>query len=133
MRAFACVSCLALGLGIFGAPAFAEQPTAKIDSAALASVKAKSLNRLSVGFYRSLHIDASKRAVVRNASVKSMARKNAGQKLDIDASALVNRKVTADVARSARNPNFAALRAINYSQTLAPVSIPEGAKLNKLR
>jgi len=133
MRVFARVSCLILTLSLLGGAALAEQPAAKVGSSAFAAVKAKSLNRMSVGVYQSLRVNISNRALARNASRKSAVRGDASQNLRVAPDTLTNRKIAANVTRAARKPTFATLRAASSGPSgLSPVSVPEGAKLNKL-
>jgi hypothetical protein len=101
------------------------------------AAKAKSLNRMSVGVYRSLRVTRSSTATAMNASLKSSAQGTVtDQKLNVQRAALANRKMTPNVARSANPKPLQSLTAAdaNYgAMGLSPASVPNTARMNKLR
>ena len=73
MRAITLIAIMTLSLGSLTGAALAEPPAVKSNSAVMQAAKAKSLNRMSVGVYRSLRVSRSSAATALNASLKSSA------------------------------------------------------------
>jgi hypothetical protein len=136
MRPFTLIAVVTLSLASLTGAALAEPAAVKSDSAAMQAAKAKSLNRMSVGVYRSLRVTRSSAATAMNASLKSNAQGAVNdQKLNVQRAALTNRKMTSNVARAA-NPTLQSLTAAdaNYgAMGLSPASVPNTARMNKLR
>jgi len=137
MRPFTLIAIMTLSLGSLTGAALAEPAAVKSDSAAMQAAKAKSLNRMSVGVYRSLRVTRSSTATAMNASLKSSAQGAVtDQKLNAQRAALANRKMTPNVARSANPKPLQSLTAAdaNYgAMGLSPASVPNTARMNKLR
>lgn len=137
MRPFVLFAVVTLGLGSLAGAALAEPPAGvKSDSPAIQAAKAKSLNRMSVGVYRSLRVSRTSGATAMNASLKSNAQGAVNdQKLNVQRAALTNRKVPSSVARSANSQPLQSLTADgNYgAMGLSPTSVPSAARMNKLR
>ena len=133
MRAFP-FAIVTLSLGSLAGAALAEPAAVKADSNAMQAAKAKSLNRMSVGVYRSLRMNRSSTATALNAGLKSTAQGAVtDQKLNVERAALTNRKMTSNVARSANPQQLQSLTADNYgAMGLSPVSVPDTARMNKL-
>jgi hypothetical protein len=134
MRPFTLIAIMTLSLGSLSGAALAEPAAVKPDSAAMQAAKAKSLNRMSVGLYRSLRVNRSSNATALNASLKSNAKGAAtDQKLNVQRAALTNRKMTSNVARSANPKPLQSLTAADYgAMGLSPASVPNTARMNKL-
>jgi hypothetical protein len=136
MRPFTLIAVVTLSLASLTGAALAEPAAVKSDSAAMQAAKAKSLNRMSVGVYRSLRVTRSSAATTMNASLKSNAQGAVNdQKLNVQRAALTNRKMTSNVARAA-NPKLQSLTAAdaNYgAMGLSPAAVPNTARMNKLR
>jgi hypothetical protein len=136
MRPFTLIAVVTLSLASLAGAALAEPAAVKSDSAAMQAAKAKSLNRMSVGVYRSLRVTRSSAATAMNASLKSNAQGAVNdQELTVQRAAFTNRKMTSNVARSA-NPKLQSLTAAdaNYgAMGLSPASVPNAARMNKLR
>lgn len=136
MRPFTWIAVVTLSLGSLAGAALAEPAAVKTDSAAMQAAKAKSLNRMSVGVYRSLRVTRSSTATAMNASLKSNAQGTVNdQKLNVQRAALTNRKMTSNVARSANPKPLQSLTAAdaNYgAMGLSPASVPNTARMNKL-
>jgi hypothetical protein len=101
----------------------------------LQAAKAKSLNRMSLGFYRSLRTNRSRAATVLNASLKSNSQGAVtDQKLDVQRAALTNRTPASNVARSAPQQlqSLSAADANYGAMDLSPASVPNTARMNKL-
>jgi hypothetical protein len=137
MRPFTLIAVVTLSLASLAGAALAEPPAVKSDSAAMQAAKAKSLNRMSVGVYRSLRVTRSSAATAMNASLKSNAQGAVNdQKLNVQRAALTNRKMPSNVTRSAHRPQLQSLTAddADYgAMGLAPTSVPNTARMNKLR
>jgi hypothetical protein len=136
MRAITLIAIMTLSLGSLTGAALADPPAVKSDSAAMQNAKAKSLNRMSVGIYRSLRVSRSSTATALNASLKSTAQGVTDQKLNVQRAALTNRKMTSNVARSAHPQQLQSLTATDAdygAMGLAPTSVPNAARMNKLR
>jgi hypothetical protein len=136
MRAITLTAIMTLSLGSLSGAALAEPPAVKSDSAAMQAAKAKSLNRMSVGVYRSLRVNRSSTATALNASLKSTAQGVTDQKLNVQRAALTNRKMTSNVARSAHPQQLQSLTAADAdygAMGLSPTSVPNTARMNKLR
>ncbi len=136
MRAITLIAIMTLSLGSLTGAALAEPPAVKSDSAAMQAAKAKSLNRMSVGVYRSLRVNRSSAPTALNASLRSAAQGVTDQKLNVQRAALTNRKMTSNVARSAHPQQLQSLTAgdANYgAMGLSPTSVPNTGKMNKLR
>ena len=137
MRAITLIAIMTLSLASLTGAALAEPAGVKSDSPVLQAAKAKSLNRMSVGVYRSLRVSRSSAATALNASLKSSAQGTmTDQKLNVQRAALTNRKMTSNVARSANPKPLQSLTAAdaNYgAMGLSPTSVPNTARMNKLR
>lgn len=136
MRAITLIAIMTLSLGSLTGAALAEPPAVKSDSGAMQAAKAKSLNRMSVGVFRSLRMSRSSAPTALNASLKSTAQGVTDQKLNAQRAALTNRKMPSNVARSAHRPQLQSLTAddADYeAMGLAPTSVPNTARMNKLR
>ena len=136
MRAITLIAAMTLSLGSLTGAALAEPPAVKSNSAAMEAAKAKSLNRMSVGVFRSLRMSRSSAATALNASLKSTAQGVTDQKLNVQRAALTNRKMPSNVTRSAHRPQLQSLTAddADYgAMGLAPTSVPNTARMNKLR
>jgi hypothetical protein len=133
MRVFTLIAVMTLSLGSLTGTALAEPAAVKSDSAAMEAAKAKSLNRMNFGVYRSLRMSRSSAATALNASLKSTAQGAAtDQSLNGQRAALSNRKLTSNVARSA-SPQFQPLATADYgAMGLSPASVPNTARINKL-
>lgn len=135
MRPFTLIAIVTLSLWSLTGAAVAEPAAVKTDTAAMQAAKAKSLNRINVGVYHSLRVSRTSGATAINASLKSNAQGVANeQRLNVQRAALTNRKVPSSVARSA-NPKLQSLTAdANYgAMGLSPESVPNAARMNKLR
>ena len=134
MRAFSLFAIVTLSLGSLAGAALAEPAAVKPDSAAMQAAKAKSLNRMSVGLYRSLRTNRSSSATALNASLKSTAHGAVtDQKLNVERAALTNRTMTSNIARSANPPQLQSLTAENFgAMGLSPAAVPSTARMNKL-
>ena len=136
MRAITLIATITLSLGSLTGAALAEPPAVKSNSAAMEAAKAKSLNRMSVGVFRSLRMSRSSAPTALNASLKSTAQGVTDQKLNVQRAALTNRKMPSNVTRSAHRPQLRSLTAddADYgAMGLAPTSVPNTARMNKLR
>jgi hypothetical protein len=72
-------------------------------------------------------------ATTLNASLKSTAQGAVTDHLNVQRAALTNRKMTSNVARSA-GPQLQPLSAADYgAMGLSPASVPNTARMNKLR
>jgi len=136
MRPFTLFAVVTLSLGSLAGAALAEPAGVKSDSPVLQAAKATSLNRMSVGFYRSLRTNRSGAATTMNASLKSNAPGAVNeQKLNVQRAALTNRTVSSSVARSANSKPLQSLTAgdADYgAMGLSPASAPNTARMNKL-
>jgi hypothetical protein len=136
MRPFVLFAVVALSLGSFTGAALAEPAGVKSDSPAIQAAKAKSLNRMSLGLYRSLRVTRSGTTTTLNASLKSNAQGAVNeQKLNVQRAALTNRSMPSNVARSANPKPLQSLTAAdaNYgAMGLSPASVPNAARMNKL-
>jgi hypothetical protein len=133
MRVFTLIAVMTVTLGSLTGAALAEPAAVKSNSAAMEAAKAKSLNRMSFGVYRSLRVSRSSAPTALNASLKSAAQgAPTGQSLNVQRAALANRKLTSNVARSA-SPQLQPLATANYgAMGLSPASVPNTARINKL-
>jgi hypothetical protein len=135
MRPFILFAVVTLSLGSLAAAALAEPTGVKSDSPVLPAAKATSLNRMSVGFYRSLRTNRLSAATTMNASLKSNGEGAVNeQKLNVQRAALTNRAVPSSVARSANSKPLQSLTAdANYgAMGLSPASVPNAGRMNKL-
>jgi hypothetical protein len=136
MRPFILFAVVTLSLGSLTGAALAEPAGVKSDSPVLQTAKAKSLNRMSVGFYRSLRTNRASAAMALNASLKSNSQSAVNeQKLNVQRAALTNRTVPSSVARSANSKPLQSLSAAdaNYgAMGLSPAPVPNAARMNKL-
>jgi hypothetical protein len=136
MRPFILFAVVTLSVGSLAGAALAEPAGVKSDSPVLQAAKAKALNRMSVGFYRSLRTNRSGGATTLNASLKSNTQGAVNeQKLNVQRAALTNRTVPSSVARSANSKPLQSLTAAdaNYgAMGLSPASAPNAARMNKL-
>jgi hypothetical protein len=136
MRPFILFAVVTLSLGSLAGAAMAEPTGVKSDSPVLPVAKATSLNRMSVGFYRSLRTNRSSAGTTMNASLKSNAEGAVNeQKLNVQRAALTNRAVPSSVARSANSKPLQSLTAgdADYgAMGLSPASAPNTARMNKL-
>jgi hypothetical protein len=101
----------------------------------LQAAKAKSLNRMSVGFYRSLRTNRSSAATTMNASLKSNSQAApTDQKLNVERATLANRKMPSNVARAAPQQlqSLSAADADYGAMGLSSASAPNTARMNKL-
>lgn len=132
MRAFSLFAIVTLSLGSLAGAALAEPAAVKPNSAAMQA--AKSLNRMSVGLYRSLRTNRSSSATALNASLKSTAQGAVtDQKLNVERAAFTNRNMTSNVARSANPQRLQSLTAENFgAMGLSPAAVPSTARMNKL-
>ena len=135
MRPFILFAVVTLSLGSLTGAALAEPAGVKSDSPVLQAAKAKSLNRMSVGFYRSLRTNRSGAATALNASLKSNSQSAVtDQKLNVQRAALTNRKLTSNVARAAPQQlqSLSAADANYGAMGLSPAPVPNAARMNKL-
>ena len=132
MRPFTLIAIMTLSLGSLTGAALAEPAAVKSDSAAMQAAKANSLNRMSLGVYRSLRVSRSSTATALNAKSTAQGAVT-DQKLNAQRAALTNRKMTSNVARSANPKPLQSLTAANYgAMGLSPASVPNTARMNKL-
>jgi hypothetical protein len=134
MRPFVLLAIVTVSLGSLSGAALAEPPAGvKSDSPALQAAKANSLNRMSLGLYRSLRVSRTSGATALNASLKSAAPGAVvDQKLSVERAALANRQITSSAARSA-SQQLQPLAAANYgAMGLSPAPVPNAARMNKL-
>jgi hypothetical protein len=137
MRPYTLFAVVTLSLGSLTGAALAEPAGVKSDSPVIQAAKANSLNRMSLGVYRSLRVSRTSAPSALNASLKSNAQGAVtDQKLNVQRAALTNRKMTSNVARAANAKPLQSLTAddADYgAMGLAPTSVPNTARMNKLR
>ena len=133
MRSFALIATVTLSLGWLTS-AVAEPAAVKTDSAANEAAKASSLNRMSLGVYRSLRV--SRTNTVLNASLKSAAQGAAvdpQQTLGIERASFANRQMPSNSVNRSAKPQLQSLNSAEFATMgLSPSAVPDTARMNKL-
>jgi hypothetical protein len=136
MRPIALIATVTLSLGWLTSAAMAEPAAVKTDSAAIEAAKATSLNRMSLGVYRSLRVSRTNTATALNASLKSAASGAAvdpEQKLGIERDSFTNRKMTSNSANRSVQPQLQSLNNAEFATMgLSSAAVPDTARMNKL-
>ena len=126
MRSFALIATVTLSLGWLTC-ALAEPAAVKSDSAANEAAKASSLNRMSLGVYRSL--TGHRTNTVLNASLKSAAQGAAEfdpqQTLGIERASFANRQMPSNSVNRSATPQLQSLNSAEFATMgLSPTAVP---------